>query len=394
MLYAQAPGTADDDLPNAEFFLSQMEGEGGAEINAFLGPGGTDVPFWAQLALADRPKVTWADDRAAPDYLSLAAELASADSFRITAETLFRHAALNGFALPAKSAWPQRGPALLFGLRGCTLVSPMGVFGPALELRETTPDHQTFQCTLGILRPDGSMAGFPASTVCNADYMYVQTKLPAGKYANLLPTGVHGYKVGTHRATSPHPLPAALLQQRPVMVLRSRRVDNNTMQFRASDDWDGPLLPCDNIHVAYGDDARRYPIKFDSAGCQVIPGYFRDGRMTGPWAEFCRALGTVGADYVPDTSRNDDVAQYTYMLLTGREARLLAAGKATEGLKRLRFGSAGPAVAALRAKLRLRPGDQFDASVQAALIKWQQDQSPRATAILTPAEASDLGVAL
>ena len=384
----------DDDGPDIDAFLSHAEGEGGAEVNAFLGPGGTDVPFWARLTEAERPSVTWAADRQAPDYLGLADEPASADSFRITADTLMQHAALNGFALPPKGAWPQRGPGLLFGLRGCVLVSRAASFGPSLELRESTPNHQTFQCTLGILRPDGTLAGFPASTVCNADYMYVQTKLASGKYANLLPTGMHGYKVGTHRASSPNPLPAALLQQRQVMVLRTRKLDDNKMQFRASDDWDGPLLPCDNIHAAYGDDDRRYPLKFDSAGCQVIPGYFREGRMTGPWAEFCRALGTVGADYVPDTSRNDDTAQYTYMLLTGREARLLAAGKAEAGLKRLRFGSAGPAVTALRAKLRLRAGDQFDASVQAALIKWQQDQAPRATAILTPAEAAELGVTL
>ncbi len=384
----------DDDGPDVDAFLAHAEGEGGAEVNAFLGPGGTDVPFWGRLTEAERPGVAWAPDRLSPDYLGLAVEPAGTDSFRLTAETLFRHAALNGYALPARGNWPQRGPALLFGLRGCVLVSPAARFGQALELRESTPDHQTFQCTLGILRPDGTLAGFPASTVCNADYMYVQTKLASGKYANLLPTGVHGYKVGTHRASSPNPLPVALLQQRPVTVLRSRRVDDNKMQFRASDDWDGPLLPCDNIHVAYGDDSRRYPLKFDSAGCQVIPGYFREGKMTGPWAEFCRALGTVDADYVPDTSRNDDTAQYTYMLLTGREARLLATDKPDAALRRLRFGSSGPAVTALRAQLRLRAGDQFDANVQAALIKWQLDQTPRASGILTPAEAADLGVTL
>ncbi len=389
-----ADGRPDDDGPDVDAFLSHAEGEDGASVNAFLGPGGTDVPFWARLTEAERPSVAWAVDRQAPDYLGLAGDPASADSFRITAETLFRHAALNGFALPPKTAWPQRGPGLLFGLRGCSLVSPVAAFGPSLELRESTPNHQTFQCTLGILRPDGTLAGFPASTVCNADYMYVQTKLASGKYANLLPTGVHGYKVGTHRASSLNPLPVALLQQRQVMVLRTRKVDDNKMQFRASDDWDGPLLPCDNIHVAYGDDNRRYPLKFDSAGCQVIPGYFREGKMTGPWAEFCRALGTVGADYVPDTSRNDDVGQYTYMLLTGREARLLTTDKPEAALKRLRFGSSGPAVIALRAKLLLRAGDRFDANVQAALIKWQQDQYPRATGILTPAEAAELGVTL
>ena len=213
-----AAAKPDDDGPDIDSFLSHAEGEGGAEVNAFLGPGGTDVPFWARLTEAERPAVAWAADRAAPDYVGLADDPASTESFRLTADLLFKHAALNGFALPPKTAWPQRGPGLLFGLRGCVPVSPMGVFGPSLELRESTPNHQTFQCTLGIIRPDGTLAGFPASTVCNADYMYVQTKLASGKYANLLPTGVHGYKVGTHRATSPNPLPAALLQQRQVRI--------------------------------------------------------------------------------------------------------------------------------------------------------------------------------
>ncbi len=390
-LLAQA--AAEIDRPDRAFFLSQAEGEAGADLASMLGPGGTDIPYWALLPPGEQPRVGWAPDPASPDYLSLAEQPASADSFRITADTLFQHATLNSYALPNKNEWPSRAPALLFGLRGCTLVSPVGVFAPTLELRETAPDHLTFRCTIGILRPDGTLAGFPASTVCNADYMYVQTKLPGGKYANLLPTGLHLYKVGTHRASSPNPLPSALVQQRLVTVLRSRRVDNNVMQFRASDDWDGPVLPFDNIHVAYGDDKRNYPLKFDSAGCQVIPGYFRNGRMTGPWAEFCRALGTVSEDFTPDPSRNQEAENYSYMLLTGREARLLAEGTAPEGLRRLRFGSSGAGVLALRARLRQTgTSNRFDAETQRALIRWQQEQSTQASSILTPEDAGQLGL--
>ncbi len=387
---AQSP---EMDLPDREFFLSQMEGEDGADLDAFLGPGGLDVPYWALLKPGERPEVRWAIDQQAPDYAALAEAGSSENSFRITADTLRGLAQLNGFALPAPASWPAQGPGLLFGLRGCALVGQADRFSPTLELRESTPDHQTYHCVMGILRPDDTLAGFTASTVCNVDFMYVQTLLSSGQHANLLPTGLHTYQVGTHRRRSPRPLPSALIQQRPVMALRCRRVERNVMQLQASGDWDGPTKPYDNIHVAYGVAESTAPVKFSSAGCQVLPGDYRDGRMTHSWGAFCRALGLVDGEYRPIAARDGDPQLYTYMLLTGREARLLAEGRPEQGLRRLRFGASGPAVAALRARLRLPAGSEFDAATQNAVLNWQGLRGLK-TSLITPEEAGRLGITL
>lgn len=401
------------DAPDLSFFLSQMEGENGAEAQAFLSESGPDFKLWGQLDAKERPEVGWAADRAATDFLHLSEFAPGEGEFRIRANHVLKLAQLNGFPIGPlaswgkgpdqaygvplrngeRAAWPASGPVLLFGLRACTLVSRPGEPMQELVLKEGRPNHQSFQCTMGMLRQDGSLLGFPASTVPNADYMFVQTKLPTGRYANLLPTGLHWYRIGTHKPTSPHPHQGALVQQRPVVALRSRKLDANTLQFRATDDWDGPVVPFDNIHVAFGDENRRYPLKFDSAGCQVIPGMLRDGTFSGLWREFARAVGSLDASYTPDPQRNGN-GPYAYMLMTGREARLLATGTPEEKLKRLRYGAVGPAVAALRKALRLPDGDLFDAGVQKRFIEWQQQQAPRASAILSLDEAADLKVTL
>ncbi len=330
----------------------------------------TPAEAW-QIELG-RQDARWAADPVSPDYRHLnAAGLSQA--FRFTAEHLARLCDLNRFDVTSGQ------DEVLFGLRGCLVIGQGGEFRRSVELSEDVPDHYEFHCVLGVWkRSTRELAVFQGSTVPNWRFMEEQ-RSQGGQLANLLPTGRYIYTVGQHRAVT-----GAFIQQPNVIVLRS----NDDLIFETSDDWERHS-PADNIHPAFSDRAAR----FSSAGCQTIPGSWRpESGHTGEWARFRRRAG------LSDDNVSGWGARYIYILLTGREARLVSSLSSVLPITRLRFGSSGVDVLALQtglaqAGLYRDPVDgRLGQTTAWAYIQWQRSRD-RGTAdgIVTPATGLRLG---
>jgi hypothetical protein len=400
--HAAAPGRAEGGNPETEAELIELltsEVEGGVPLTAPRDPRVTQaMTEWVHGKAVDQPE--WIDGEASLDLGHLG-EPISTQEFTFNSDRLRRLAELNAFALPQQL--PARGPAILFGLRGCELQSPPGTFAAALRLREALPNHVLRRCIIGIWRPgDNRLAAFPASTVPNAAYMWAQVKLTAVglNVCNLLPTGLHRYRVGLHNSKSKSAVPAAMVQAAPAAIVRSY----DDMRFTDADPVSEPQVVGDNVHPAFYE-GRRDPPFFSSAGCQVISGSYADGHATGMWLKFSQMLGLVDDDGKPfftagmKTARDDD--EYVYMLLTGREARLVAASS-DQNLKRLRFGSSGPAAVAIRRRLAaingeptLQQGAVLDGKAMYAFADWHEGKWPgRRSNVIAPQMAAALGITL
>src|SRR5262249_24797492 len=143
-------------------------------------------------------------------------------------------------------------------------------------------------------------------------------------------------------------------QMTPVWVHRSQKEliylsDQPGTQW---DDLDGEL-PYDDLHAAMLS-SRKNPPFFTSAGCQVVVGAYNGKVPTGSWAEFRKAAGLQHPPVMLDTARTaDDGIEFTYVLLTGKDAGLAALGTedALKTARALRFGSSGALVKELQEKL-------------------------------------------
>jgi hypothetical protein len=288
---------------------------------------------------------------------------------------------------------------VLFGLRGCVLATgDRTQFAAAQQVRDTRPNHVDARCLIGVWDTSNkTVAVFSASTVPNVDLMekYIEQALGC----NMLPTGLHHYRVGPHKAGSQ---PGAFRQQTQLWVMRSKKQllyasnDPNTIW----DDLNGDL-PYDNIHAAVLT-SRKKPPFFSSAGCQVVAGNY-DGNLTptGPWAEFRKAAGLAHPpNFVSKGSRDtkDDGRQFDYVLFTGKEAQLVAKG-VTDGLRVLRYGSSGNGVTELQEKLEAQPGAKgvnktgvFDRATLGAVIRWQGENKLAPTGIVSKQVAASLGL--
>jgi hypothetical protein len=185
---------------------------------------------------------------------------------------------------------------------------------------------------------------FQSSTVPAVAHIYTSLA-DQGYGTSLLPTGLYAYGAGSHRASKPDRIQrGALLLSGEQVVLRTAKdlsfdvLADTTAWTRGSKH---------NIHSA------GRPDRYDSAGCQVIPGgYEGAGRMKahGRWGDFRKAAGLVDADGVPIA--DDTRPTFQYMLLTGREAALAYRGGAPFATyRRLRPGSTGEAVKKLQEAL-------------------------------------------
>lgn len=163
--------------------------------------------------------------------------------------------------------------------------------------------------------------------------------------------------------------------------------------YTRTDTWDLGASPGDNLHCTAGGESGT---KFSSAGCQVVSGFVDNGRHRGFFAQL-RELAGLPPQAVHTPGR------FSYVLLTGRDARLVAQTGGPESMRRLRFGSEGPRVRALAEALRARGvaaplGSRLDDGLRSALIRWQLDrneslgQGRAADDVLTPDEAAFLGV--
>jgi hypothetical protein len=166
-------------------------------------------------------------------------------------------------------------------------------------------------------------------------------------------------------------------------------------------------LPWDNIHAAMLS-YRKKPPFFSSAGCQVVVGaYMRNNRLPiGPWQEFRRAAGLADLAKLgqnsTDASSLDDGKPFRYMLLTGREAALLAQGNEYLG-DTLRYGSSGAAVQELQKILIATGADNIAKTEMAsgklgrttlgALLMWQVKSEQPTTGIISRDVARRIGIA-
>jgi hypothetical protein len=295
-------------------------------------------------------------------------------AFSFTAQHLQHLCRLNRFNITSGQ------DQVLFGLRGCKIVSGAseGAFVNSVQLSEDLPDHFRYHCVLGVWKKStGQIAVFTGSTVPNWGYMCLQVQR-GGSTANMLPTGRYRYNVGRHRAVD-----GAFVLRTEVVVLRS----NNNLIYETTDLWDR-CRPADNIHPGFNPSFA----EFSSAGCQTVSGNFTNGRHRGSWATFRQRAGL-------DPNNNNDRFgdPFVYVLLTGREARLISTGHRAP-LHRLRFGSQGPAVRALQMDLSRRgrytgtvDGDMGPGTAM-AYIQWQQAQdNGAADGIVTPSVGRSFG---
>jgi hypothetical protein len=338
-----------------------------------------ESPFLTGLvATTGRERVAWPADTDAPDYRHLDYDGALPETFTLTPALLGRLAALNSFDLSADRLFglnpvpAQQHRKLLFGLRGCQIVSQKG---GRLVLKETRPDHRSYRCVLGVWdRADDAIRVFSGSTVPNAVYMrecldeFRRLGQLGKRTSNMLATGLYRYHVGPHRKR-----PGAFRQSAPVALWRT----TDDLRFEIGDYFEiGTEEVCDNIHAgAFKQVAPGWP-EFGSAGCQVLRGNYLAAASA--YEEFRVAAGLKVRHDPADNGR-----RYLYLLLTGRDARLvshLAAERQTSWpvFERLRFGSSGPRVAAFKSRLRQtgcftgEADETLDGTALQALVRWQR----------------------
>ena len=320
----------------------------------------------------------WAADELQPDYAHLGPNLPTGLAFTLTADDLALLAQLNDFDVKSVSDAP-----VLFGLRGAGIVKDHTT-GAEIVLIDQRPDHILPRCVIGVWnRTTGNVSVFPGSTVPNqaAVAMYKNTQ----RAGNLLATGFYEYRCGAH-TTKNQSTPGAFLlrnadmSHRTVIVRRSR----DDLVYQRGDIVDR-CAPGDNIHPTFFSQ----PSGFSSLGCQTVVGTCRSGTHSGPWSAFRTAAGFTTASGVPGKA-------FSYMLLTGAEARMASALRtggllsdkiALRRLRRLRFGSQGPAVKALQEQLNLQnPDGDFGPNTCAELHKLQKNLpgSAGSDGILTP----------
>jgi hypothetical protein len=362
-------------------------------------------PFLTGLvATTGRERVAWATDAESPDYRHLDYDGRLPETFELNPALLTRLAELNAFDVsPERLRGLNPAPAqqhrkLLFGLRGCQIVSQKG--GRPV-LKETRPDHRSYRCLLGVWdRATDAIHVFVGSTVPNAVYMrecldeFRRLGQFGRRSCNVLSTGLYRYHVGPHKKR-----PGAFRQSAPVALWRT----TDDLKFEIGDYFEiGTEEVCDNIHAgAFKQVAPGWP-EFGSAGCQVLRGNYR--AASSAYEEF-----RVAAGLRPRHDPADDGRRYLYLLLTGRDARLaahLASQRQTDWgvFERLRFGSTGPRVGAFKSRLHQTgcltgaADETLDGPAVASLVRWQramaatQYRDIRPDAIVKPRDLLVMGL--
>jgi Putative peptidoglycan binding domain len=339
--------TPSPDFPNDQDWISDSELSEAASL-------ATRNFFTVDAALNG---ASWAPDALSPDYKHLNVPI-SQQEFDFTAAHVAALCELNRFQIA------DAADEILFGLRGCVPANGMGnEFSASVRLREDVPDHRDFHCVLGVWkRSTSELAVFRGSTVPNRRLMKAQLDL-GGQRCNMLPTGCYRYRVGIHRQQI-----VGVFRQEDEVVVRRTKED---LTYERTD-FTEKHLPADNIHPALSDSDAR----FSSAGCMTVPGHYIANTANaqghrGDWAIYRRRAGLSD----DDDSRMG--VRYIYVLLTGREARLVSQGNSPE---RLRIGSKGDDVSALQQSLidsgflQGQPDGDMGKNTVSALIHRQREQ--------------------
>ena len=369
-----------------EILFAEAEPGGGPLDRAII------KPFWFQKEEGSRVTPHWPADNVSFDYAHLLALPNSEEPFALSASVLEQLLAANALQRNAQL------PKLLFALRGCSLAGGADhtAWAASHGVRATRPNHLDLRCLFGVWDTSSNLlALFKGSTVPTFDY--VEKQAEGSMRCNMLPTGLHHYRVGAHKGERQ---PGAFRQQTPLWVIRNKKnpiyaANDAGIEW---DDLDGDL-PFDNIHAAMLSSNSKPPY-FSSCGCQTVSGAYRNGVPTGAWAEFRKAAGLAHPpSFVPGSNQNtqDDGREFDYVLLTGKEAQVAASGNGAQ-LRALRFGASGDGVSELQEKLAAQPGGGvaktgvFDWKTLGGVLRWQKDNQLAPTGILVAETAAKLGL--
>ena len=401
----------DQNAANSEDLKALMVGEGDGAFNFTpdvertmldsewepLRAAPTDWSWW-DLDTDKQQPVSWAPPQFCNDYQALFEEFNPPPSKTvvISHDLMEWLAERNAFDLADETR-------IVLGLRGSMLVASEDDSGwrDRVEISLVEPNHKDMRCLIGVWdRSAKKVRLFRASTVPEVSYMWLQATLASG--ANLLPTGLYKYYVGTHNLSSTRVSQVGALRlsgyhfagrdhdDRNIYVLRTL----NDLTYSIGDEtelWD-ICQPYDNIHAGiFGADSQNYLVgskgqKFSSAGCQVLPGGYRlhnnsQGKRAytnepiGAWRRFRAALGLAESPIMrPEGGTTDDGKHFYYMLLTGWDAAYGASRdpKVMERYFPLRPGSSGRRVEAHQAGIGVKQSGKFDAQTAERTIFYKR----------------------
>jgi N-acetylmuramoyl-L-alanine amidase len=341
--------------------------------------------------------VAWAADYLSPDYNHLGGSI-STTPFEFTAAKLALLCEANYFNVKTNEKDPR--DEVLFGLRGCILADSKessGGFVDKVMLVEAVPNHKECKCVVGVWkRSTNKIAVFIGSTVPNWSGMKKQLDDPKKlTHCNMRPTGKYKHKVGIHNKGTNLEIKGAIKEDEKVPAIRT--IDN--LIYEITDLWTFGT-PGDNIHPTR---TTKTTDKFSSEGCITVLGTYDKSseKHAGLWSEFRKAAGLTAAA----APTSEDNWEFIFVLLTGREARLISPAT-KNALTCLRFGSSGVDVQALQLMLSLtqrkdktkgtyytgtKDGSMGAGTVQ-AYTDWQFDGEGFRDGIVTPLDGKSLGI--
>ncbi|WP_324751446.1 peptidoglycan-binding protein [Roseovarius sp. Pro17] len=240
-------------------------------------------------------------------------------------------------ALWRRSLFPiDVGRITIFGLRGCRPVEFSGTgMGAQHEIVMTPVDYQVMKCCIGHWKPGDGLALFPGSTVPYGPI--VMSKISNdGRGVNQIGRGRYSrYTAGWHKRSEGSSGHWALQQACAITIQRTGDDDD----YDLTDRWHVGSIAGDNIHCAFhmGVDGNPADAKFSSAGCQVIAGTVKKGKLgseVGPYKTFI----------TPFADKLGRQKEAQYVLFDAEEAQMMIRTKCVGKTVLLRFGSYGPIV--------------------------------------------------
>jgi hypothetical protein len=347
-----------------------------------------DWPLWWERNPPEMAR--WPADPKTIDYSHLPPGDTGA-SFLLNDAALRRIVASHAYS---RLAAPRQ--LILFGVRGAQRAGHRAAdaassaeFEDEIEIAEAGPDHFDYKCLLGVWNTESRKVWVTAaSTVPHVAYLYAQREASTfSSEANMMPTGLYRYSVGTHRNGTSSLQPGAFrAADRAFAVLRC--VEDGPLTMSRDQFWDTqPTNHGNNIHAGTYSTRPDRPM-FWSAGCQVAPGYYSD-EDTVPQSDWARFRIAAGLKRAPVITRREEIAPgrfnvetsedgrtYDYLLTTGRDVFLAGENRSPATL---RFGSSGPKVKALQAALGLPPAEQdglFGPGMQKRLLSGGVTDTP------------------
>jgi N-acetylmuramoyl-L-alanine amidase len=393
MHFDDGDGTAASAITRARRALATPQDGGAARAHSYEPATVSPADEESEETLAEplsRPPLTARDARVAPDNVSPdyrhLGQPINTTPFTFNAQTFERLCQFNSFNVNSGADGRTGRDEVLFALRGCVLAegrTNTGTLVNSVSLVEAAFDHQQSRCVLGVWqRSTGRVAAFLGSTV--PFWRSMENYRQGGDACNMLVTGRYIHTVGVHHPNHRLEIKGALLQNGPVVVVRTL----DDLSYEVNDRFENGNVG-DNIHPS----RHTSPTDpFSSEGCSTIPGTYDRGseRHAGLWSEFRAAAGlTPNSAPAAENGR-----RFVFVLLTGREARLAASGANAATLTHLRFGSNGVDVRAIQQGLT-RTGHytgiddgQMGPGTVMAYVNWQRAQNasaPTADGVVTPA---------